>query len=747
MYRSIISCSRIWNWCRKRIKRPVVWVLSLYLMYLIPVMVIFPKAGERIYGWDRQMEKAASLLGSDDSPKEVSVEAMVLDRKKSTFGFRYLLRLCEDRRLKCYMYSEDRMDPGDRILVVGKASWPSKPMNPGEWDQTAYDKRQHVVCNLEPSEIKLLSSDRHSVLFLTACSRDAVTERIQDLWESPYDGILAAMLTGERGILPEEERELFSKGGIAHVIAISGLHFSLLASIISGALEKIMKQEKARILTILMMALFAFWSGGSVSSLRAAIMFSVKAWSEIKGRDHDFASAMSLSALIILLLDPFRILDSSFYLSYGALIGIQVGEPILLSMRKIPYRISKLMGSSVGACLVTLPLTLYFFFEASPFGSLINLWVIPATKLVMITAILALILSLLHPGFSLIFVRISEWLLKGFGSLSSLAGSDPRMMLRGKPSVVAMILFYGGLILRLRLRSERPDEKKEIRRWILPAVVTLFCILTWLGPRITRKTVSFLYVGQGDCSVIEWKNKVILVDEGTEYEKVIAPYMKYKGIHAIDILVITHPDNDHIDGALRMMQNNDFEVRSVWISKAEIQQTDKMELLEQLCLERGTEICPVDQGDLVRGNDWQMTVLSSRKEYEDINDSSLVISLKLGNHRLLFPGDITFLAESDMLEESSDQFKKLYQADVLKAAHHGSDTSSSDAFLEAVDPQYVIFSCGIDNKFHHPSPETVERVEAIGAGWTATKEDGCITLKLNRKKIRIIKYRDNGQDK
>lgn len=733
---------------RKKITdRPMVIIFLGYTCFLWCVICLFPSFGDRLFGWSRR-ENLVREWAEGFEKGTVPITGRIQSVQETTYGFRWTLKVEKDVTMQystvqnggvfpiskalVTVYTDHREDVGAVVRIIGKVTFPEEATNPGQWDEKRYAREQGIIFKIRPSEITLLQAADHSVFSLFACTRDAVIKKIEDTFQEPYAGILCAMLTGEKGLLDQEEKELLQKGGISHVIAISGMHLSILAEWLSALLSLWLPKRKAQPLTAGLLWVYAFWTGGAVATLRAALMFSVKTLAPVVGREYDHISCFCFAATILLLLDPLRIQSGSFYLSFGALLGMTVGKGIIMNLPLIPYILKRWISNSLGVTMITLPISLWFFYESSLSGVWLNLWVLPTVPLVLISGVLSLVLQVgpwsgLLRGGERGFVLVTEWLLKSYETLSRLFGSSTIGAFRGRPAFLWMMAFIGMMLLIYGLLSGKGrKDGKVLRSWIIGLILTGTIVIF---PYRENK-VTFLDVGQGDCTVIEWQGKCILIDAGPSYDKVIKPFLMYEGISTIDLMVISHPDQDHMAGAILLSKDPDFRIKAAAFSQSPLQDTEERRTLIENLYE--SRILYLEQGDEISlGRSLTFKVLFSMEEAEDMNDTSLVMMADLDGGHILFPGDVAFPAEERLLLESADwseQQRRWLHADILKAGHHGSATSTSEAFLQLAEPSVAVISCGRNNRYGHPAKETLRRLEEKDITILATPVSGCIQL-------------------
>ena len=736
--------------------RKVVVILALYLVYLLAVLVIFPSAGSFLYGWERREKTIQGLLiHSEDEYSILGAQGLVTAVRRVDFGYRYVavFHLTDGERgmlSKSIFYLSDpyvqkagggreKLSVGDRITIEGTVSFPEGPRNPGGFDERLYDRTNHIDMKIKP-DLVLKTAASDPVFSFLACSRDEAAERIKALWQQPYSGVICAMLLGDKSLLEDEIQESFSEAGIAHIIAISGLHISIIAEGIEKLLQTRLGQRRAGRLSLAMIWLYAIWTGGALATIRAALMLSVRRSGRLFSRSYDPVCSIAVSMLVILLIEPLYFLSSGFWLSYMALIGFTVGRVIVMRMRVIPHILRRWIASSCGVMLLSAPIVLWSFYVFSPLSFLLNLWVIPSVAIVIGASFLAMVFSVISPGSAGGFIWISKAVIDSYRAGSRLFSRFQPFLLTGRPTVRWMILYYLILFLLWLFFS----RKRERQRMIRSLSVIVFLAVLALLPK-NERIVTFLDVGQGDCAVIEWEGSVIIVDAGPGFDEVLDPYLKRQGIRRIDALFISHPDSDHIQGAIELSESGDYDVCCLILADQEAHNNEHSRRLEEAVIGQGGEVYRIRAGDSLKlpGKD-TLTIdcLSPSREYEETNDGSLVLLFRGSGASFLFAGDISIEAEERIVREG--WLEAAIEVTALKAAHHGSAYSTGDTFLEKVHPRLTIISCGVHNVYGHPAKEMLQRLQDHHDPWRVTAENGCIQIQLYRHSIQFRQFRDPG---
>lgn len=285
-------------------------------------------------------------------------------------------------------------------------------------------------------------------------------------------------------------------------------------------------------------------------------------------------------------------------------------------------------------------------------------------------------------------------------------------------------------------------RKKQIRLLAILIVIIVSAVSYWIANSKDKRIppdadcyVDFIDCGQGDSILVVSEGETTLIDATTgRSEENILDHLKERGIERIDHFILSHPHEDHIGGADVIL--DEFEVGNIYMKRptagTEPTSSVYISLLKQI-KSLGKTVHAVEIGDVITCGAVTFSVLGPLEDYEDLNDQSVVLRGEIGEISFLFTGDQESAAEKDLVKE----YGKSLQSTILKMGHHGSSGSSSDRFLDAVQPKYAIISCGKDNSYGHPHKEAIERLEERGISYYRTDLQGTITVKTDGKIIEV----------
>lgn len=599
-------------------------------------------------------------------------------------------------------------------------------MNPGGFDYEAHALQEGIRANgyvlaKNKADNQLLNQHKYSY-FLTRAREYLKTKIEKNLPLTSTSPWIVALVLGERNNISAENWEILRNTGTNHLMAIAGLHVGIMSglafAIVSWAWRRrsflalrLPAQHAGSIAALIMALLYSALAGFSLPTQRACIMLSVFLGVVLLRRKILSWHAWSVALMIVLLLNPLNVLTESFWLSFGAVAFIIYG----VSGRLAPTGIWWKWGRIQWVIAVGLiPLSIWLFQQCSIISFVANSIAIPWVGFLVVP------LSLLGAFLLLFSVKL--------GSLI-LITADKIL------SILWIILTWFSHVSWGSWYQVMPSY------WILIAscigVIVLLCpagfpgrYLGFIGllplffykasvPKIGDIEFTLLDVGQGLSAVVQTHNHVLVFDAGPKLgpnfdmgESVVVPFLRARGVRKVDMLVVSHGDNDHIGGAPAILKR--FIVNSVKTSVPEKLPTPQ------------TSFC-------LRGEKWRWDQVDFQFLYPTKdnlgldNNSSCVLRVTSGNHHILLAGDIEKYAENNLVDE---QLASL-PADILVAPHHGSKTSAVIEFLTAVHPKYILFPTGYRNRYHFPHAVVLEKYTELGSIKINTVQAGAIDFKVN----------------
>ena len=677
---------------------------------------------------------------------------------------------------------------GMMVRVKGRLEEIQGKRNPGEFDSRQYYACQHIYYVMKKAVIKEKSSS-YSVYGQFLVDLQQYLGDILYQAAGKEGEVLKAIVLGDKTGLEDETKLRYQMGGILHILAISGLHISIIGMGFYRFLKKCyLGNWTAGMIALVFMIQYGMMTGGSVSVMRAVCMFLMAAGARILGRIYDLPTALAASAVLILLESPAYLYSSGFLLSFSAVFGAGIIYPYLEKKadksgkkenrktenkktvnRKVKAVCKKgtaMFLASLGVQLTMLPVSLYFFGEVSVAGLVLNLLVIPSVAVVLVSGLAGMLVGcfwmtgakiLIFPGKFLLWLY--EMLCGAAGSLSIGNLRIPVTWVAGQPKLWQIVLYYLILGTLLFLYSKKGKwrtgykEKYEemplrmikisgiVYRAILVAgvVVSLLVIRAWPSPDLQ---ITCLDVGQGDGIVIQTpEGKNYLIDGGSSSKTStgryqMLPFLKSRGISRIDGIFISHVDEDHISGVREILELQAQGLTSVYVSSLYLPKwqdpPEKWSNLEELGRQAGVQIHTVKRGDILQSGKLKLCFLAPEDgaKGENVNEDGMVIQLEYAGFSGLFTGDIGEATEKDLLPYLKD-------VDFLKVGHHGSKYSTCSVFLEKIKPENGVISCSETNTYGHPSSETIQRLREHGCEVAYTMMSGAVTVYTDGKHVKM----------
>ena len=740
-------------------KRPLLFLLLFFLCGWLRM-----GAEERRTPLEQQLQGHGVLQG-------VQAEGVVLDWAEKenlytvTLGEVLVRTKEEEYRQKRLLLSFSSSEVpscrvGMRCQAVGRLELFSQASNPGEFDYRLYYRAKKLRFRLKASRMTFTEGSPAPLLWHREAFRSFAAAALKTICCPRDRGIFQAVLLGDSSQLDAETRELFQDGGIAHVLAVSGLHVSLIGVSLFTFLRKCgLGYGGAGLLSSLLLCFYGSVTGFGPSVFRAIFMILCFFLASFRGRTYDLLSAMSLSLLLLAMDSPCLLFTAGLQLSYGAVLAIGiVGEKKTASEAESSLQALQV---SLAIQLVTLQLILYHFFQFPLWGIFLNLLALPLMGYAAGSGILAVAAvgggQLLHSLGAVPFLRQAE----GLFLLLSQGAVGPghyifalyrllchvflklpfAVLTPGRPWLFVLPVYYLLLFFAAFRLDRRGARGKWRRAVVLVAAVLILCMHPSPGLE-----VWFLDVGQGDGVLIETREVTILSDCGSSQrrkigEQVLGPFLESRGIKRIDYLFVSHGDQDHMNGILWLLEEEQSVSVSCLVLPFAAKRGEGYEKLLEAADRRKMQVWYMKAGERLEKGKLKITCCHPPKKQEgrevhneDRNSHSLVLRAVYGRFSMLLTGDVGQEEEQTMLEDGKT---KLEPVTILKAAHHGSGGSSGEAFLDQIRPIHTILSYGEGNSYGHPAKLVVERLRERGSILWRTAWSGAVAVKTDGTRIKI----------
>ena len=664
--------------------------------------------------------------------------------------------------------------------------------NPGGFDYERYMNLQGIYATgfiADNSQIILLRKNAASITRLKLESfRSYLKQIIYENALSPQREIIEAITIGNQNEIPSDVRENFNKTGTSHILSISGLHIGIVAAAAFFFISLILKTSEYLMLrfniiklasagAFIFVLIYTFIAGMGIPVIRASLMALIFLGALLLGKQKDIYNILALAGLIILIVSPEAFFDISFQLSFAAVFAIiylvpsfsNPSFPFIESWPILVQKIFKQIYLSIIVCIAatlgTIPLIVFYFNRVSAITIIANLITVPLLGTIALAFSMAFILSaFISASIAGIFIKLSSFFVQiSVEIITRLATLSWSSFTFTKPTVMEIIIFYLFIFLLMEsIDFFRGKGRKKgffqrypfVLKCLLIASLLFFTVnaiyLFSKDKFSTELKVTAIDVGQGSSVLVRFPGgKKMLIDGGGFSDSsfdmgkmVIAPFLYHERINTIDIVVLSHPHPDHLQGLLYI--TNNFNVKEVWStgqqSEDEIfQQWQKIIAQKKIKMNSLSAQSPTPKINGVQLNVlWPLKPISvnaSDLSSGEVNDDSLVLKIKYGNVSFLFPADITSSVESSLIKSKKD-----LSSDVLFVPHHGSYHSSSIDFINKVSCRYAVVSAGKANAFRHPHQRTLDRYKSFSVKLLRTDKDGAITLSTDGTELYIDTY-------
>ena len=631
--------------------------------------------------------------------------------------------------------------PGEWIEVYGKISPVEAPRNEGVFDFRLYYRTISVHGSMYGTSFRVIGGEPKPF----ARGLQELRLRMGDILDQllpPQDaGIYRALLTGDKSAMDEDVRSLYQENGIAHILAVSGLHLSILGLGVYELLRRFGRSKAASgSVAALLIISYGILTGCSGSALRAVLMLLLRFLAAAVGRSYDMLTAMAAAALFLLWKEPFMLFGAGFQLSFLAVLAIGL-------CRALPAPKHPLLEGlwlSFYLQLLTLPVILFHYFRFPLYGIFLNLIVLPLMGCVIYSGVFAVGLFGLSEKLATIAVGGGHWILRLYTLLCTHCAALPySSLLLGRPSMHSILLYYTALgVVTWALAERHAAERSGLAacRLPLPCIVLplLLSLLCLPAKQPQGLEITALDVGQGDGFILRNQGLVMSVDGGSTSdqrlgENVLVPYLESQGIGHIDLALITHCDADHYSGIQYLLEEEPkMSIGELLLPRVAMQDA-RYDALRDAADARDVRIRYFGQGDCIDLGEVEIRGYypAGTERLEAANDHSIGMLLRASDFQMLFTGDMDEDCEQAMLAALWEANAGYPKIDVLKAGHHGSHTSTSEALLAALRPDYAILSYGVGNDYGHPHAETRERLRRYGVEMLETGKMGEIRITVS----------------
>jgi competence protein ComEC len=679
----------------------------------------------------------------------------------------------DTENILCYL-GEGVPEPeiGSLVILKGTLKNFQQPTNPGQFNASFYYQILRISFRLDRAEIQVKSDKYYKISEGLYQLRRKAGSKMDALLPEQEASVMKTMLLGEKGILDEEIKGLYQRNGIAHILAISGLHISMIGMGFYQLLRKAgLKIKTSAILASIVIILYGMMTGFAVSAIRAIVMFLLQMLAQILGRTYDRITALAVAAVLVLVEQPLYLFHSGFQFSFLCVLGISLILPVLGNVRK-----GRKLLEGIAMMAVTLPVYLGVFYQIPVYSMFLNFIVLPMMSILMGAGIVMVLASFMWTGLGIPAAWLITGILMVYEKLALFTEHLPNhYWTPGCPAKWQLAVYVAVLIVVAALgRTRRKTvlyqkdcihRRGKCEKWIstygIPVgicwglILLGAVILAWhFRPELQ---VTVLDVGQGDCIFLQTEDGTSYLTDGgsSSISKVgkyrMIPFLKYQGASQIKAVFVSHADSDHCNGIAELLEQAELEGimvdNLVLPDLADECRSSGYEELVDLAGQNEVTVQFLHEGQQFQDGELLFQCLHPSKGYraEDLNETSMVLLVTYKEFSMLLTGDVQGAGEEHLTQELkawkgpgvTDHAET--ELTILKVAHHGSKNSTSEEFLEAANPKLAIISCGEGNRYGHPHEETLERLEKADIPRFCTKDYGAITVTVageSRVKVR-----------
>lgn len=767
------------------------------------------------------IEEKNIMYGMEE--KDTVVIGRVSKISETAYGWNIFLEQVEIEHHMCrkILISVDEMSDsrkisdvniGNVVEVYGRVGKFEGARNKGNFDSQKYYMSLGIYLKIHAGNFQVVDKKydfiRQNIFHL----KGVIGRTLSDICGDTYKGvwkvcnekasIFSAVLLGDKSELNQEVKALYSSSGIAHILAISGLHVSFIGMSVYSLFRKRFKFTLSASFSMGIVVGFGLMSGMGIATIRAIVMFGLRLLGEVLGRTYDNLTAISTAGILLMIGNPFIVLNSGFQMSFAAIVAIVIIFPVVQNILRLGQgHRSKFMGNeknmswkqrqmqvlemvknklvkaivfSFTISIVMNPVIAYNYYQIPTYSFLLNIIVVPFMSVVIISGLVGIGGAFVNVFLGRGLILPGCVVLELYEVICRLVSRIPfSNVIVGKPKLWTIVSYYvllAAFLVAANLIRERIDKKhavtenqmtekgkvidpKNIRIRNEQKINFRFRAVTILMAAVVSGfiyfhfpkgfQVTFMDVGQGDGIFIRAENGVTITIDGgsSSVDKVgkyrIIPYLKAECEKKIDYAIVTHADYDHISGLLELLEQSDkngIQVKNLVLPDIQLKDASYHQMI-RTAIAHKVSVLYITKGNEIKAGNVKIKCIypSGSNVAEDRNDYSTVLYLSYGRFSMLLTGDISTKPEKEIKALVKNHYT------VLKVAHHGSKYSTSNEFLQWVNPDYSVISVGEHNMYGHPSDETLERLKQSGSKVLRTDESGAIVIKMNRNKMQIEK--------
>ncbi|MBS4536865.1 DNA internalization-related competence protein ComEC/Rec2 [Clostridium sp. D2Q-11] len=713
-------------------------------------MIVFNCAGLLLY------QSFSSSEITDYLDEELEVEVIIKEKIRTNEYYSVyngkIIKVYNDNKLiplaeKTIVNLKIDQDLVYGTVIKGQAQMtsPKSNTNPGIFNYARYLNTKNIYSIVEFKEGEGQSIGRVHLSRLEKIKIDTkkyLNTFLNNTLKERNASILKGIILGEDSSIEKDDITKYRELGIAHILAISGLHIGIITGFLLFLLKLINVDYKYSVLiTLIFVGIYGYIVDYPPSILRASIIIGFLMISRVIYRRPDYINILSFVALLLLIYQPLWIFDVGFQLSFICTFSIIVLTPRINDTIFADIRFGKFIAPILAAQIGIGPVLIYYFNYITLTSLIANLILIPILSSLLIFVIFVIGLSVISINIAQILMIIVDNILTSFAHIVDLIHNYLNIVIYlPSLSILDILIYYFLVYIFVNMK-----ELKKIRyRYKLVFFISfIFLVLCQIKYNSTKWAVNFIDVGQGDSSLIQIKDKTFLIDTGGttfgDYdigENILIPYLFKKGINKIDGVFISHFHEDHTEGLISLLKSPNIKIDNIYFNS----RNEKNHLYKEvkyLAKKKSVKIHPINlMSKLKIYEDYEFKLYTSRqKDNDEENNNTMIISFKSDENNILFMGDSEKELEKEYIKLNNEKF------DIVKLGHHGSNTSTAEEFITHISPKVAIISVG-NNRYGHPHQEVLNRLRSKNIRIYRTDMEGHISIKDEFDSFKVYAYRE-----